>query len=87
LKNEELIDNSPMAKIRPPSAKTEVKQPVSEEHIQKLLKACKKSVYPRRDEAILLLLIDTGLRASELCQMKCGDVDLQARTPQGLGQR
>lgn len=85
LVSEEIIDSSPMAKIKPPSAKTEIKQPVSEEHIQKLLRACKKSRYHRRDEAVLLLLVDTGLRASELCQLKREDLDLQARNIKVLG--
>lgn len=85
LMNEELINSNPMARIKPPSAKTEIKQPVSEEHIQKLLRACKRSRYYRRDEAILLLLVDTGLRASELCQLKREDLDLQAQTLKVLG--
>ncbi len=29
-----------------------------------------------RDRAIILMLLDTGLRASELCSLKAGDVDM-----------
>jgi len=32
----------------------------------------------RRDRAIILTLLDTGLRASELCSLRIGDVDLKS---------
>jgi len=31
----------------------------------------------RRDRAIILMLLDTGLRASELCKLRVGDIDLR----------
>lgn len=31
----------------------------------------------RRDQAIILTLLDTGLRASELCSLTVGEVDLR----------
>jgi len=31
----------------------------------------------RRDQAIILTLLDTGLRASELCSVRVGGVDLK----------
>ena len=33
-----------------------------------------------RDRAILLLLLDCGLRVSELAELKLGDIDLQKQT-------
>jgi site-specific recombinase XerD len=50
-----------------------------------LLNAAKYAPNPRRDEAILLLLLDTGLRAAELCNMKMKDVDFQSRSAKVLG--
>jgi hypothetical protein len=45
-------------------------QPFTQEHTEALLKAAlraaRKSSHPRRDEATILLLLDTGLRASEM---------------------
>jgi integrase len=38
-----------------------------------------ESQHPRRDEAIVLLLLDTGVRSSELTGLKVKDIDLQAR--------
>jgi integrase/recombinase XerD len=43
-----------------------------------------------RDRAILLTLLDTGLRSSELCNLKVGDLDLardQLRVRQGKGRK
>lgn len=63
--------------------------PLSEEEIERLLKACDyirqtptnraSFTYQRptrlRDRAILLMLYDTGIRVSELCGIRYGDVD------------
>lgn len=68
-------------------------EPFTKEQIEALLKACEssKEVEPkdrrkftmrrttgRRDQAIILTLLDTGLRASELSALKVGDVDLKS---------
>jgi site-specific recombinase XerD len=42
--------------------------------VRKLLDACEDSYDPLRDAAIIRLLADTGLRASELCALTVGDV-------------
>ena len=57
LVNEEFIDVSPMAKIKSPPAKTEIKQPVSEEHIYKLLRACRSILDSKWDELIGIQLL------------------------------
>ena len=64
----------------------------TKEDVEKLLKACvysresqtqerKKFVMRRpsanRDQAIVLMLLDTGLRATELCSLTINDVDLK----------
>lgn len=43
--------------------------------------ACEREVYPwmrARDRAILAVLLDCGLRASELCKLKLQDVHFSA---------
>ena len=41
------------------------------EDVQKLLKACQNS----RDKALILLMVDTGLRRAEVCALNWGDVE------------
>jgi site-specific recombinase XerD len=61
---------------------------LSDEEISALLKTCavgrgrpgvfsRPIFFGRRDEAILRLLLDTGVRVSELCGLKLDDVDLE----------
>lgn len=68
-------------------------QPFKKEEVELLIKACdfsQESVTDKRrkfsmerstgkrDKAILLTLLDTGLRASELCALRIADVDMKA---------
>ena len=77
---EELIEANPMKRIKAPIARTEDKQPISDEHVTMMLCATKKSVHRQRDEAMLLFLLDTGLRACEICSLKIDDIDFQTRS-------
>lgn len=82
---EGILPTSPMALIPKPQVREEEKQPLTPEHVAALLQAARRSQQPRRDEAILLLLLDTGIRASELCGLKIADVDLAGRQCMVLG--
>lgn len=63
---------SPMARMSPPKVP---ETPVRE--LRSLLKACEGTAFDdRRDTAIIRLLIDTGMRASELVNLRVGDLDL-----------
>jgi len=67
---------NPIDKIKAPRVPAEILPPATTEHIQKLLKVCNKdSIYGLRDSAIILLLADAGLRASEVLSLNCEDVD------------
>lgn len=57
---EERLQVSPMAKITPPQMRTEQVQPFTHEHQSALFNAARRTTHPRRDEAILLFLLDTG---------------------------
>ena len=81
------IDGVPAPKFKDPPV-----EPFSKEDVETLLKACTYCVEAqtnerrkftmrrstaRRDRAIILTLLDTGLRASELCSLTVDDVDLK----------
>jgi site-specific recombinase XerD len=55
------------------------------DQLQTVLKACNT-----RDKAILLFMVDSGLRRSELCRLDWSDVDMQSglvRVKQGKGKK
>ena len=80
----------PMRSIPAPKFQKKPVDVFSKDDIEALLKACDymheaqttttrkytmRRSTAKRDRAILLILLDTGLRASELCSLKIGDVD------------
>ena len=73
---EGIISESPMTRVQAPIDRPDQIQPFSDEQLRALLSAARKSIHPVRDEAIILLLLDTGLRASEICALTCGDIDI-----------
>ncbi len=75
--NEEEMDRSPMRTMKltaPPEPEVPI---VSDDALKALLKACSgKTFKDRRDTAILMLFIDTGVRLSELTERTVDDLDL-----------
>ena len=86
---------NPMKGIPAPRFTVAPVEPLSKEEVKDLLKACKycREAYPsdrgrftmrrptaKRDEAMLLVLLDTGLRATELCSLRIGSVDQKTGT-------
>lgn len=76
LVEEGAIDSSPMESLRPPVSRGDQIVPFSPEQIRALLAVTRRSRQPKRDEAIVLFLLDTGCRASELCALRLCEVDL-----------
>jgi integrase/recombinase XerD len=70
------LARSPMSRVDEPEKKTEQVPYLREAHLKALFAAALQSKYPRRDTAILAVLLDTGLRASEIVNLTHGDVDL-----------
>ena len=82
---EGLIPTSIIDELPTPTARPSQIQPFAPEQVESLLGAAKQSCHPNRDLAILSLLLDCGLRASELCSLKVCDIDLNARCVTVLG--
>ncbi len=72
------LDLAPPALGSTPHFETAPVVPLTKEQVLKLHKAAKS----RRNKAMLLVLLDTGLRASELCRLTISDCDLDAGTIQ-----
>jgi site-specific recombinase XerD len=71
-----LIAESPMARLATPPRKSAPIQPFATEHIEALLAAARASPVPKRDVAILTLLLDTGCgRASVTGFPEAGPVE------------
>jgi site-specific recombinase XerD len=65
------LSDSPMARMKPPRVPEEPPAVLSEDDLRALLKACDGNDFTdRRDTAIIRTFIDTGLRLSELVNLK-----------------
>ena len=70
------IPASPMARMSPPSVPEQPVPVLTDDDLTRLLAACKGPTFEnRRDEAIIRLFIDTGMRASELIGLRLDDLD------------
>lgn len=68
---------NPIKKVRAPKVPQKVIQPILLNEVSCLLKTCSGSgLSNTRDAAIMLFLLDTGIRAQELCDLNKRDVDL-----------
>lgn len=77
LVDEDELDANPMAKLHPPVPKPKPVPVLTDEDLLALLKACNgKGFNERRDEAMFRVLLDCGIRVSELCALTFDSVDL-----------
>ena len=74
-----LAAENPARKIKASVAVKAAPKALNEAHMDRLIEAAMRCPR-RRDGAIVLLLLLTGLRESELCQLLVKDVDLEHRT-------
>lgn len=86
LEDEEEITRSPMARLKPPKIDETTPDVLTDEQLAALLDQCKgKDWLDRRDMAIIRLLMDTGMRVSELVGMSVDDVDFDANLARVVG--
>jgi len=81
---EDFISKNPLAKIKLKNPKLKVVQPYSNQDILKLIAVCDSDyknnakLLGGRNRAIILMLLDTGLRISELAGIKLEEIDSES---------
>ena len=79
------ITSTPMTNIIKPKRRKTIIKTFKPESIEALLNNCDKSFIGTRDRTLIMLLIDTGLRATELCNINTSDIDWADCTIKVLG--
>ncbi len=80
--NEGYLEKNLVRTIAPPRVVAPVIETFTQDEVKAMLKACDRdnaNCHRRtadRDHAIILTLLDAGIRASELCDMKIGNINL-----------
>jgi integrase/recombinase XerD len=81
LVEEEELDADPLAGMKPVKLDTKVVPVLTDAQLKALIAACQgKTLRDRRDEALVRLLAETGVRAGEAIAMAVADVDLATGT-------
>jgi site-specific recombinase XerD len=83
---EELTTNDPFAKVEKPKVPPKVKPALTPEEVEQILQACNGKHWLRlRDKALILLLLDTGLRIHEAHNLTVADASQDALLIRGKG--
>lgn len=70
-------DADAVAGMKPPRLDAKVVQPLTDDDLRLLLKACAGPDFrDRRDEALVRFMVETGVRAGEAAALQLADVDL-----------
>ena len=86
LEAEELIVNNPFDRIKVPKPPKKVVLPFTDNHLMRLLGVIETSTpIGFRDRTIVITLLDTGLRVSELTNLRLIDLNLDQRSLKVLG--
>jgi site-specific recombinase XerD len=71
------IDDDPLLGLKAPKLDSKVTDSLTDDELRRLIKACTgKDFRDRRDEAIVRLMAETGMRAGEVTGLLVDDVDL-----------
>lgn len=86
--DEELITANPSSRLKRPKMPERVVATFTPEHIEKMLATCDTSTSRGfRDYVLLLVLLDTGMRVSELCDLRVQNVYTNFVKVHGKGNR
>jgi site-specific recombinase XerD len=78
LEEEGEVDTDPLLGLKAPKLDSKVTESLTDDELRRLIKACSgKQFRDRRDEAIVRLMAETGMRAGEVIGLTVADVDLQ----------
>ena len=78
---EELLAKNPTVNLQPIRKIKTIRKPFSQVEIERMKEAAETT----RDKTILAVLLSTGCRISEVCQLDVLDIDMQARAVTVLG--
>ncbi len=71
------LDTDPLLGLKAPKLDAKVTESLTDDELRRLLKVCSgKDFRDRRDEAIIRLMAETGMRAGEVLGLTVADVDL-----------
>jgi site-specific recombinase XerC len=74
------LEHSPMARLRGPKIPDRPPEGLGEDELAKLFRACEgKDFQSRRDVAILRMFLDTGLRLTELANIRLKDLNMDTQ--------
>jgi site-specific recombinase XerD len=80
-----LAEQNPVRAVKAPKLPKLKPKALDQEEVERLVDACRGSLLPRRDKAIILFLLDSGCRASELAGIRDGDVDFERGRARVMG--
>jgi integrase/recombinase XerD len=77
LADERELPSDPLLRMPAPKLDQKVINPLTDDELKRLIEVCHgRSFRDRRDEAIVRLMAETGMRASEVVDLQVADVDL-----------
>jgi integrase/recombinase XerD len=79
LEREGVYAEDPLRKVRRVKVAKRLRQPLTQTEVIAMWGACRTSAAPLRDEALFLVLLDTGMRIGEACTLTMDRVRLDQR--------
>lgn len=83
-REEEIVNEPLVGVLRVPKVKARVQRTLDIEEIGQLIRACDDLPLGLRNAALVSLLVDSGLRASEVCRLEIGDMQVGMKLGSGF---